>query len=133
MSLDMYMASMKLKANLEKEEKNSILETDRKLSFRIKEQDEEFDYKPDKREFTFYQICQFAIDKQYHVRKIIYNEYGEMVRQKETKLKKNKLNNFLKGAPEYKYILYPAYNLNMIEHPKDSDISLAKSQILNNY
>ena len=133
MSLDMYMASMKLKAEKEKESDNKTLETDRKLSFRLKEQDEEFVYNPDKMEFTFYQICQFAVDKQYHIRKIIYNELGEMVRYKEAKLKKNRLEKFLKGSPKYKYTLYPAYNLDIVGYPKSDEILMAKSQILNNY
>lgn len=133
MSLDMYMASMKLKADTEKKTINDELDLDRKISFMLKEQDEEFVYNPEKMEFTFYQICQFAIDKQYHIRKIIYNELGEMIRYKEAKLKKNKLEKFLKGSPKYKYTLYPAYDLDIVGYPQSNEILMAKSQILNNY
>jgi hypothetical protein len=133
MSIDMYIASMKLKAKREKESENNTLETDRKLSFRLKEQDEDFVYNPEKRKFTFYQICQFAVDKQYHIRKIIYDEMGEMISHKEAKLKKIKLEKFLKGSPKYKYTLYPAYNLDIVGYPQSNEVLMAKSQLLNNY
>lgn len=133
MSLDMYMASMKIKADTDKESINNTLDMDSKISFILKEKDEECEYNPEKMEFTFYQICQFAIDKQYHIRKIVYNELGEMVRYKEAKLKKTKLEKFLKGSPEYKYTLYPTYNLDIVGYPQANEILMAKSQILNNY
>lgn len=133
MSMDMYIASMKFKVGRECEARENNTDTDKKLSFRLKEQKEEFIYSPEKREFTFYQICQFAIDKKYQIRKIIYNEMGEMVRYKEAKLNKKKLERFLKGSPEYKYTIYPTYNLDIVGYPQSNEILMAKSQLLNNY
>lgn len=86
-----------------------------------------------RRNFSFYQICQFQIDKKYAVRKIIYDEEGEMISYSENKLKKAILDKFLKNCPHYKYTIYPAYELDVIGYPEANEILTAKSQILNEY
>jgi hypothetical protein len=89
--------------------------------------------KSDERQFSFYQICQFPMDKQYSVRKLIYNEEAELLRYSEKKLDKNILDRFLKNSPVHKYVIYPAYELSSIEFPNAGDVLMARSQILNEY
>ena len=112
---------------------NKEIQTDNKMRFRLESQDENFIYKPEERLFSFYQICQFSLDKKYHVRKLIYNEQFDLVKEKETHLKKDKLDKFLKKCHECKYTLYPAYNLDVVGYPQPNEILTSQSQILNNY
>lgn len=103
------------------------------MKFRLESQREDFIYKPEQRQFSFYQICQFAVDKKYKVRKVIYDECGEMVKYTENVLKKDVLDKFLKKCPKYKYTIYPTYDLDIVGFPEDNEILTAKSQILNQY
>lgn len=124
---------MRLESTRNNSRQSRELETDKKLMFRLKEQEEEFAYSPEQRNFTFYQICQFAVDKKYQVRKLTYDEHGEVVKSKVAKIKKSKLEKFIKSCPEYKYTIYPAYNLDVVGPPQPNEILTAKSQILNDY
>ena len=87
----------------------------------------------EKRRFSFYQICQFSVDKKYAIRKIIYDENGDMVEFRENKLKKDIIDKFLKKSPKYKYTIYPTYELDVIGFPEAKEILLASSKILNEY
>lgn len=107
--------------------------TNKQFRFRLKEQEEDFIYKPNERQFTFYQICQFKINNRYLVRKITYNEYGEIIKYKTAKLKRDKLDKFIKKCPEYKYTIYATYDLENIGFPNDLEIHTTQSRILNNY
>ena len=109
------------------------IKTDNKIRFRLESKDDNFVYKPEERLFSFYQICQFPIDKKYHVRKLIYNEQYDLVKEKETHLKKEKLEKFLKKCYKCKYTIYPAYNLDVVGYPQSDEILTSQSQILNNY
>jgi len=104
-----------------------------RMKFKLQRQKEEFEYKPEPRQFSFYQICQFPMDKQYSVRKIIYDETGEIVNYRESKLKKSVLEKFLKSCPECKYTIYPAYDLGVVGFPVSDEILVAQSHILNGY
>jgi hypothetical protein len=101
--------------------------------FRLIKQEEDFIYKPDERQFSFYQICFFPVSKKRKVRKIIYNENGDIMRNTEALLKKDKLDKFLKKCPKYKYTIYPTYDLDVVGFPSSLEILTAKSQILNEY
>jgi hypothetical protein len=105
----------------------------KKRIFCLKSQEEDFIYKPEERRFSFYQICQFSIDDKHRVRKIIYDEFGEMVEKREKWLAKERVNKFLKKCPKYKYTIYPSYDLDVVGYPEDNEILTAKSQILNDY
>jgi hypothetical protein len=83
--------------------------------------------------FVFYQICKFPTNEQYNIRKITYNEYGEMITYKIGKISKFKLNTFLSTASQSKYAMYPTYNLTDIRFPEPHVISVLTSHILNNY
>jgi len=103
-----------------------------RLKFRIEDQEEDFIYKPEERQFSFYQICQFPIEKNYMVRKLIYDEYGELLNYRESRLKKDILNKFIKKCPKYKFTIYPAYDLDVVGFPEPKEILMANSQLLNN-
>jgi hypothetical protein len=104
-----------------------------KPRYRLEKQDDDIGYAPEKRNFSFYQICHFHIDKKHKVRKIIYDEKGEIVSHNETLLKKDILNRFLKKCPKYKYTIYPTYDLDVVGFPDPLEILTAQSHILNEY
>ena len=112
---------------------SDVIDREDKLRFRLQTQEEEFIFKPDERQFSFYQICSFSVDKKYKVRKVIYNENGEMITHREKRLKKDILDKFLKKCPEYKYTIYPTYDLDVVGFPEDGEILILKSSILNEY
>lgn len=85
------------------------------------------------KQFSFYQICQFSIAEKYGVRKLIYDEFGNLIEYKENNIKKHILDNFIKKSPDYKYVIYSVYQLKDISYPTDNEILTARSQILNNY
>lgn len=105
---------------------------DKKVRFRLKTNENEFDYKPEKKKFNFYQICQFDMDDKHLIRKLVYDQNLNLIRKKEVKIKKEKLKKFIKETNDNRYILYPTYNFDGITLPVESDILLASSQILNN-
>jgi len=79
--------------------KNDNYNNKKIYNFRLEKQAEEDVHNPNERQFSFYQICQFPIDKlkkRYLVRKLIYNEEAEVLRYSEKKIKKKILDNFLK-------------------------------------
>jgi hypothetical protein len=108
--------------------------TDDKIyKFRLEKQTDDSIHKPNERQFSFYQICQFPMDKMYSVRKLVYNEEAELLRYSEKKLKKILLDRFLKGSPHYKYTIHPSYDLKDVGFPNAGEILMARSQILNEY
>jgi hypothetical protein len=122
--------------NYTSKERNNIdraLEQDNKFRFRLETQKEDFIYKPDERQFSFYQICQFPIDKRYKVRKLIYNENCDVMYHREKNMKKTILDKFLKKCPDFKYTIYPTYDLDVVGFPDPNEILTAQSQILNEY
>lgn len=104
-----------------------------RMKFRLESQQEDFIHQPETQQFSFYQICQFPIDKRYSVRKLFYDQSGEVITYRESKLKKDVLDKFLKKCPEYKYTIYPAYELDVVGFPDPTEILTAVSQILNEY
>ncbi len=109
------------------------MDQNNKFRFRLENRKEEFIYKPDERQFSFYQICQFSINKKYKVRKIIYNEIGDMIKHNESFISKSILDKFLLKCSRFKYTVYPAYDLDVVGFPEANEILTAKSQILNGY
>lgn len=131
---DRLMPSIQSLNNLEKTQLlDDQLETETKRRLQLGVQKEDFIYQPDKRQFSFYQICQFAIDKQYKVRKVIYDESGEMLNCTEKYIKRDILNKFIKKCPKFKYTIYPAYDLDIVGYPDSYEILTAQSHILNEY
>ena len=103
----------------------------KKLKLRLDTQDEEFEYTPTTNKFSYYQICGFLVDGMYHVRKIIYNEYGEVISMRTSNLEASKIKNFIKKCPKNKYTIIPVYDLNNSDMPDQGSILLAMSPILN--
>jgi hypothetical protein len=101
------------------------------LNLRIGSQDEEFEYTPTHDRFSYYQICGFASNDKYQVRKLIYNEMGEAVSIKTANVKNKKIQNFIKKCPKNRYCIIPVYELDQIEVPDQDSILLAMSPILN--
>ena len=103
----------------------------KKLKFRLKTNDEVFEYKPEEKNFTYYQICHFDINKYHSVRKLVYDQYLNVIKTKVDKVKKSKLKRFIKNTKDNKYVLYPTYDLENVKYPSDEEILQASSQILN--
>jgi len=97
----------------------------------IKKEDDIYEYKPIKHQYTFYQICHFDTNKKHNVRKIIFDENDNVLKCTESWISRKVLNNFIKGCPKYKYLIYPSFNLEQVKMPNGSDIMLAKSNLLN--
>jgi hypothetical protein len=102
------------------------------MQFTLKDREDDFIYKPEKRIFNFYQICKFPKDTYYLVRKIKFDEYCEITNVEERSIKKNKLKKFLKKCPSNKYTIYPTYNFNNVGYPDPNEILTAHSLIMNN-
>ncbi len=114
---------------------DEILEKEEKKRFKLKGQhEEEFAYSPEKRLFTFYQICSFEVKGKHSVRRFTFNEKSEILHHltKESRVKKSKINEFLERCPEYKFTIYPTYNFEIVGDPSDLEILTAQSRILNN-
>jgi len=84
------------------------------------------------KKYTFYQICQFAFEGHYHVRKIFFNNKYEVIKYTEKKLKKKVLDNFLNNARLNKFIIYPYYILENVPFPDTGELSLAMSNLFTN-
>jgi len=87
---------------------------------------------PNEQIFSFYQICKYPVDKNYNIRKIIYNEHGEMKSYKTGKIKLDKLKSFMTATQCFKYSVYPTYNFSNVKFPEPHVISILTSNILNN-
>lgn len=128
----------KLMSTISRSDENRTKHDDRfkmgnKVKFRLKEQGNNINYKPISREYSFYQICTFSRDNKKHVvRKLYYDEHGNVIRYNEEMIKKTILNKFLRRCPENKYTIYPTYDLDGVGMPQSNEIELAMSQILNN-
>jgi len=102
------------------------------MIIRLKEQDKEFNYDPSKRIICFYQITSFPVKGKHQVRKVMYNEQLEITSINYKKISTEKIKLFTEKTPSYKFNLYPAYDLDMVEYPNDGEVLTAQSLILNN-
>ena len=105
-----------------------------KMEYKFKKQDPELCYKPEKIEFSFYQICSFKNNntKKYSVRKIVFDENNEIIKMYENEYSEKLLNKFIKKSPKHKYKIYATSDLNMIDLPTNDQILNSNSEILNN-
>jgi hypothetical protein len=100
--------------------------------FKLKTQDELFAYKPEEVSFKFYQICMHSIDGKYHeLRKLTYNQDLEVLYRGESKLKKSKIDKFVKNAPDHKYEIVSTYEISTVPLPSTAELLVVNSQILN--
>jgi hypothetical protein len=88
-------------------------------------------YNPEPCEFTYYQLCKFPNSSQkFGIRRIKINEKYDVIEQKEKFYDKNKILNFIKKTPKYKYSIYPTYSLDMVTLPRPDQIIGANSDLL---
>jgi hypothetical protein len=83
-------------------------------------------YKPKPIEYTYYQICQFAIPNtsNYSIRRLKINENYEFISIKEKEYNKKKIQKFIEKTPENKFSTYPTFNI------KSVDIFLKKNYFI---
>lgn len=94
---------------------------------------EQYIYNPNHKLYTFYQICQFKnpIINKYEVRKIIFNQLGEIMKTFEKGYPKKKLEIFMENNSSNKYALYPTTKIENVDLPNPNNILNAKSELLN--
>lgn len=83
------------------------------------------------KKFSFYQICGFSYEGKHEVRKLVYDEQGNLLYHNTSRLSKEILDNFIKKSPVFKYTIYPTYNLDIVGFPDNGEILMAISNILN--
>jgi hypothetical protein len=107
------------------------LKTNIKYNFKGN-RDPEMCYKPEKIEYTYYQICHFPnpSNELYGVRRIKINEYHEVTNVKEKYYNKKKIDKFTQRIPINKYKVYATYILDDIELPNYDQIVGANSELL---
>lgn len=119
---------------------DALVEKERNMRFRLKGQDEKFDYRPEKKEFSFYQFCRMHNPgrtcrnnnkKVHEMRKLIYNEEYQVLSKKEALISAAKLQKFIDKAPDHKYTLYETYEIESVDLPSDLELYTANSNILN--
>lgn len=113
--------------------------------FKLVPQEDEFTYQPEKQNFSFYQFCRMHNPGQsqrikekrgvkvkiHEMRKLIYDEEYNLQTEKIALITADKLENFIKAAPDHKYTLYETYEIASIDYPSDLELYTANSQILN--
>lgn len=100
--------------------------------FKLKTYEEKFVYKPEETRFTFYQICTYpSNDGKYQIRKLFYDQDFKLLNKRESKLKKKKLDKFLKGADEHKYELISTYEIKSVPLPSEAELMTVNSKLLN--
>jgi hypothetical protein len=90
-------------------------------------------YNPKKFLSTYYQFCKFknpAINL-YETRKIFFNEKGEILKVYERSYDLQTIKKFLKDTRTNKYKIYATTNIINVALPNTSDMTQAKSELLN--
>jgi len=89
--------------------------------------------KPQKYTF-FYQICTFPDmnTNKYHLRKFIINDDDKFTSIKNYRLSKLQHDKFFKTKKKHEYKIYHTYDLEDVNYPTLADISMSRSNILNN-
>jgi hypothetical protein len=102
--------------------------------YEIYKKPEQFKYNPQKKNTSFYQICQFKNPQtgKYQIRKIIFNEHGTILKTYEKEYTKEKIDIFGKNNRRNKYSTYAVSDLKLINLPEPSFILEAQSELLNN-
>jgi hypothetical protein len=102
--------------------------------YKFYKKQDEFKYNPSKEIYSFYQICSFKhpYTNKYGVRKVIFNEFGNIVKTYEKEYHKDKIEAFIKNNKKNKYTMYSVYDIKTVALPGPSYILEAKSDLLNN-
>jgi len=105
---------------------------DKDIIFRRgKEQD--MIYKPEKKLYKYYQICQFPRPDNhlYTIRRFVFNEACELKEVTTYDFKKKDVKNFLKMLKQYQYKLCGTFDITTYACPGEGDIQIMQSEILN--
>lgn len=91
-------------------------------------------YKPEKRLDTYYQVCQFKnpYTKKYSTRKVVFNEYGEILKMYEKEYESKELKEFMRHHKRNKFKLFPTNDIKLVDLPNSSDMVQVQSELLNN-
>jgi len=103
-------------------------------TFKFYNKVDEYQYCPKKEINSFYQICQFKnpyTDK-YCIRKVIFNEHGEILKTFEKEYYKCIVDKFMKKNKQNKFSVYPVSDIKYVDLPDPASILGAKSELLNN-
>lgn len=102
-----------------------------KISFK-RNRDPDMVYKPKPVEYTYYQICQFAIPNtsNYSIRRLKINENYEFISIKEKEYNKKKIQKFIEKTPENRFSTYPTFNIKTVGLPNPDQIICANSELL---
>jgi len=84
-------------------------------------------YNPPERRFDYYQIAGFRNEKtnMYEIRKLTYDQYGNLLGKHNFHMDKSKLKKKLKTLPYASFQLYPYKCVNLIEYPKPEAVTFA--------
>jgi hypothetical protein len=80
---------------------------------------------------TFYQVCEFPLNKKYMIRKITFNNLYDLQKISNLSVDKKTFLRFLNKSPECKRLMYATNTLDNIPMPSEYDFSVAASQLLN--
>jgi len=91
-------------------------------------------YNPDHRIDTYYQICQFKnkFTGHFGVRKIVFNEHGEILKIFENEHSGKKIEQFMKSHRQTKFKLFPVNDISYVDLPNGNDMTEVQSELLNN-
>ena len=105
-----------------------------KPTYKFYKKQDEFKYTPPKEDFSFYQICSFKhpFTHKHGVRKVIFNEFGNIIKTYEKEYPVDKIQSFIKKNKRNKYTMYSVYDIKTVALPGPSYILEAKSELLNN-
>ena len=81
---------------------------------------------------NYFQIASFANPhtNKYHLKRFMINENNQFIGIKEYHLKKCQLDKFILTKKQNEYKMFSSYSLSNISYPNNGDISMARSQIL---
>lgn len=81
---------------------------------------------------NYFQIASFANpnSNKYHLKRFVINGNNQFIRLKEYHLTKCQLEKLISVKKPNEYKMYSSYSLNDITYPNNGDISMARSQIL---
>lgn len=122
------------------EQLEQLVQLESNRRFKLKNNDEEFVYNPEKHTFSFYQFCRMHNPdrsngsnkyKIHEMRKLIFDEQYNLIYKKEALIDSVKLQKFISNAPNNKYTLYETYEIGLIDMPSDLELHTANSHILN--
>lgn len=92
-----------------------------------------FGYNPEKRLHSFYQICKVhdPITGKFMIRKVIFDQLGEIIKTFIKAYPKHKIINFIKNHKPHQYAMYPVNNVSLVGLPNADNILSAQSELLN--